>query len=306
MASEPFRLGLVGAGRMGATHLRALAGSAETPVVAVAEPVAALRGAAADAYGLAAYESVDQLLDSGGIDGALIVTPSLTHIDMIESVASVGLPILCEKPCGVASDDTRRAARIVADAGVSLQVAYWRRFVPELVALRERVAAGELGELLTVVCSQWDGSPPAGRFRATSGGIFVDMGVHEFDQARWLTGGDLVGVTAVASAVVTDPDAAGDPDAAQAIARATTGATVVVSLGRYFPLGDVASVELYGTRGYESLRFLDPASGEAAQLDALARQAAAFARYVRGGPCEGATVGDAVAALEAAAGARTT
>jgi predicted dehydrogenase len=60
-------------------------------------------------------------------------------------------------------------------------------------------------------------------------------------------------------------------------------------------------------RGYESLRFLDPASGEAAQLDALARQAAAFARYVRGGACEGgATVGDAVAALEAAAGARTT
>ena len=164
-------------------------------------------------------------------------------------------------------------------------------------------AAGELGELLSVVCAQWDGSPPAGRFRATSGGIFVDMGVHEFDQARWLTGGDLLGVRAVASAVVTDPEAAGDPDAAQAIARATTGATVVVSLGRYFPLGDVASVELYGTRGYESLRFLDPASGEAAQLAALARQAAAFARYARGGACEGATVDDAIAALEAAAAA---
>ena len=82
-------------------------------------------------------------------------------------------------------------------------------------------------------------------FRATSGGIFVDMGVHEFDQARWLTGGDLVDLRAVTSSVVTDPDAAGDPDAAQAIALATTGSSVVVSLGRYFPLGDVASVEIY-------------------------------------------------------------
>ena len=303
MASEPFRLGLVGAGRMGATHLRALAGSADTPVVAVAEPVAALREAAAGAYGLAAYESVDQLLETGSVDGVLIVTPSPTHLAVIETVASAGLAILCEKPCGLDPDDTRRAARVVVAARVPLQVAYWRRFVPELVALRERVAAGELGEILSLVCSQWDGSPPAGRFRATRGGIFVDMGVHEFDQARWLTGGNLVGVKAVASAVVTDPEAAGDPDAAQAIARATTGATVVVSLGRYFPLGDVASVEIYGTRGYELLRFLDPVGGEAAQLNALARQAAAFARYVRGGACEGASVDDAVAALEAAVAA---
>ena len=303
MVSEPFRLGLVGAGRMGATHLRALADCVETPVVAVAEPVTSLREAAAAAYGLAAYESVGEMLDAGGVEGILVVTPSPTHLEVIEAVASAGMAILCEKPCGLVPDDTRRAARIVGEAGVPLQVAYWRRFVPELVALRDRVRSGELGELLSVVCAQWDGTPPAARFRATSGGIFVDMGVHEFDQARWLTGGDLVGVRAVTSSVVTDPEAAGDPDAAQAIARASTGASVVVSLGRYFPLGDIANVEIYGTQGYESLRFLDPASGEAAQLAALGRQAAAFARYARGGVCEGATVDDAVAALEAAVAA---
>jgi myo-inositol 2-dehydrogenase/D-chiro-inositol 1-dehydrogenase len=303
MAPEPFRLGLVGAGRMGATHLRALAGSIETPVVALAEPVAAARQSAAETFGCAGYESVDQLLDAGGIDGVLIVTPSPTHVAMIERVAAAGLPILCEKPCGVHPSDTRRAAEVVAAAGVRLQVAYWRRFVPELVELRRRLGAGELGELLTIVCAQWDGSPPPGRFRATSGGIFIDMGVHEFDQARWLTGGDLEGVTGVAAGLVTDPEAAGDPDAAQALARCSTGASLVVSLGRYFPLGDIASVELYGTAGYELVRFLDPATGEAAQLAALARQAAAFAECARGGPCTGATVDDAVAALEAATAA---
>lgn len=288
---------------MGATHLRALAGSVETPVVAVVEPVAQAREAVAGRYGLRAYESISQLLDDGDIDGVLIVTPSQTHVEVIESVAPAGLPMLCEKPCGLVVDDTRRACRIAATAGVRLQVAYWRRFVPELVAIRERVASGGFGELLSVMCLQWDGSPPAGRFRSTSGGIFVDMGVHEFDQARWLTGGDLVDVSAVSSSIVTDPTAAGDPDAAQAIARTTTGATVVVSLGRFFAAGDMASVELFGTGDHGYSRFLDPAGGEATQLAALARQAAAFARFARGGPCEGATADDALAALETAASA---
>ena len=303
MASEPFRLGLVGAGRMGATHLRALAGSRATPVTAVVEPVAALRESVSAAHGIAAYESVAALLEDGGVDGVLVVTPSPTHVVVVAEVAAAGLPVLCEKPCGVTPDDAREAARVADAAGVALQVAYWRRFVPELVALRGRIAAGGFGELLHLTCLQWDGSPPAARFRASSGGIFVDMGVHEFDQARWLTGGDLESVTATASSVVTDPDAPGDADAAQALARSTSGATVSVSLGRHYPGGDVVSVEAFGTAGHEYSLFLDPATGEAAQLAALAAQAAAFARYARGGRCEGATAADAVAALELAAAA---
>jgi myo-inositol 2-dehydrogenase/D-chiro-inositol 1-dehydrogenase len=71
---------------------------------------------------------------------------------------------------------------------VAFQVAYWRRFVPAMVALRERVLAGELGQILHLVCAQWDGAPPPVQFRCSSGGAFVDMGVHEFDVVRWLTG----------------------------------------------------------------------------------------------------------------------
>ena len=78
-------------------------------MVAVAEPVRALREAVAGTYAMAAYESVGQLLDAGGIDGVLIVTPSPTHLEMIEVVASAGIAILCEKPCGLDPDDTRRA-----------------------------------------------------------------------------------------------------------------------------------------------------------------------------------------------------
>jgi myo-inositol 2-dehydrogenase/D-chiro-inositol 1-dehydrogenase len=288
---------------MGQTHLRALAGDGGVEVVAVAEPIGALRERAADAFGVRGYSRVDDLLDASGLDGVLIVTPSDSHVEVIERVASAGLAILCEKPCGVTPEDTRRARGIVEAAGVPLQVAYWRRFVPELQVLRERMANGDLGEILSLSCLQWDGAPPTAVFRARSGGIFIDMGVHEFDQARWLTASDLDRLSAVASSVVSDPESAGDPDCAQVLGTTSSGATVLVSLGRHFPGGDMASVEVFGTRGHVNTAFLDPVAGERAQLEALRRQASSFADYARGGPCQGSTVDDAVAALEAAANA---
>ncbi len=298
-----FRLGLVGAGRMGQTHLRALAADVDVVVTAVAEPVEALRERVVGEFGVAAFASLDQLLDAGGVDGVLVVTPSDSHVEVIATVAAAGLPILCEKPCGVTPEDTRRARGIVAAAGVALQVAYWRRFVPELQALRERMAGGDMGEILSLSCLQWDGAPPPAAFRARSGGIFVDMGVHEFDQARWLTASDLDRLWAVASSVVSDPQSAGDPDCAQVLGATSSGATLLVSLGRHYPGGDMASVEVFGTRDHVRTTFLDPVDGERAQLEALRRQAAAFADYARGGACQGATVDDAVAALEAATNA---
>lgn len=300
-SNSAFQLGLVGAGRMGRTHLRALEGLDDVKVVAVCEPVAALRDEVTRSYALAGYGSVDDLLAAEGLDGVLIVTPSDTHVEVIEKVAKARLPMLCEKPCGVSPSDTQRAVEIVREHGVALQIAYWRRFVPELQSLRERIANEELGEILSLSCLQWDGEPPATAFRVRSGGIFIDMGVHEFDQARWLSASDLGDLHALATSVVTDPAAAGDPDSAQMLARTDSGATVLVSLGRYYAGGDMASIEVFGTRGHELSVFLNPEEGEAAQLEALRRQASSFARYARGGACEGASVHDALAALEAAA-----
>ncbi len=285
---------------MGQTHLRALAESTDVAVVSFAEPLDALREDVSRRFALRGVPSLEAMLEEGEIDGVLIVTPSDSHVEVIERVASAGLAILCEKPCGVSAADTRRAREIVSDAGVALQVAYWRRFVPQLQEIRRRIEDGEFGDLLSLTCLQWDGAPPAAAFRRHSGGIFVDMGVHEFDQARWLTGGNLGGLRAVASATVTDPESAGDPDAAQVLGESSSGATVVVSLGRHYPEGDVASVEVFGTSDHVRSVFLDPTEGERAQLDALRRQASAFSQFARGGPCLGASVSDAVAALEAA------
>src|SRR5690349_16759085 len=177
---RPLRVAVVGAGRMGRVHLAALERAPSLEAVAVVDPVAEARAAA----GLPGYATVDELLAAGGFDAALIVAPSDRHPELVAAFAGAGVPILCEKPCGVRPEQAAEAAAAADAAGVVLQVGYWRRFVPELVALRRHIADGELGEIFLVSCWQWDEQPPAEEFRRHSGGIAVDMGVHELDCIR--------------------------------------------------------------------------------------------------------------------------
>jgi myo-inositol 2-dehydrogenase / D-chiro-inositol 1-dehydrogenase len=288
-----FRLGLIGAGRMGSVHLRALSTSDAVRVVAVAEPSESARAALRDA-GVALYADVAAMLRAGGLDGVLIAAPSTMHLSLVEEVTAAGLPILCEKPCGVAEHQASAAAAIAERYKVKLQIAYWRRFVPALQRLRQRIVDGELGALYFLACYQWDREPPPAQFQASSGGIFVDMGVHEFDQIRWLTGQEFSRIDAAVASVTATPESA------QVLCTLSGGSTALVSLGQRFPLGDVCRVEVFGTRDAEDCRFLWPPDGEQVFLDALRRQAHAFAAWVRGGPAAGATAADAVAALAAA------
>ena len=279
-----FRLGLVGAGRMGRTHLRALAASNSVQVVAVAEASMAAR---ASLQGIATYPDVDAMLHACDLDGVLIAAPSTLHLALVARIAEAGLPILCEKPCGITAGEAREAAMIAERHHVRLQVAYWRRFVPALQRLHARIASGEFGSLYCLACYQWDGEPPTLEFAVTSGGIFVDMGVHELDQIRWLSGQEFARL-----------DAAVCPgeESAQALAILSGGATAQISLGRRYPLGDVCRVEAFGSRHAEDCRFLWPPDGDAVFIDALRRQAEAFAHA----DTSGANAADAVAALAAA------
>jgi myo-inositol 2-dehydrogenase/D-chiro-inositol 1-dehydrogenase len=307
--APPFRLGLIGAGRMGRTHLRALAGSQRVAVTAIAE-VSEQTRRTVPAAGVPVYPGIAEMLDAETLDGVLIVVPTDRHLQVITEVAARGLPILCEKPCGLTVAQTKAAVATTQAAGLPFQVAYWRRYVPPLRALRERIAAGELGTVHLVACYQWDDRPPSDEFRAHSGGIFADMGVHEFDQMRWLTGQEIVSLAAVVSGLVPGglirhvpgeaPRRYPDVDSAQVIAELSGGGCGIVSLGRFHPAGDMARAEAFGTDGTARCDFLDPAEGERAQLAALREQAESFADFASGGTCTGATGADAIAALDAA------
>jgi myo-inositol 2-dehydrogenase/D-chiro-inositol 1-dehydrogenase len=284
---------------MGRTHLRALSDSGEVRIVAVAEPSTAAR-AVVESTGIAVYPHVAAMLRAGKLDGVLVATPSTLHLRMVTEIAAAGVPILCEKPCCITANEACEAMAVAERHDVKLQVAYWRRFVPALRRLRRRIADGDLGRLYFIACYQWDAAPPPARFRANSGGIFVDMGVHEFDQIRWLSGQDLFSVQPAIASVVAEPPVPGDAESAQVLCALSGGGTALISLGRRYPLGDVCRVEVFGTRDAEDCRFLWPPDGEAVFLQALRRQAEGFAAWVRGGQAAGASAADAVAALAAA------
>lgn len=288
--SRAVRVALVGAGRMGQVHLDVLRRSAGVEVTAVVDPVAPG----------ATHTSLEELLDDEPPDCAVVAAPSTRHLELVSLLLETGVPTLCEKPCGTTAAEARTAFERSEASGTPLQVGYWRRFVAALCELHDRISAGELGDVLLVRSEQWDERPPPASFRSTSGGILVDMGVHELDQIRWLTGQELTCRAAVSAAAGFDPPVAGDPEGVEATYELSRGGLATVSLGRRHPPGDICRVTVHGTHDVADCRFLWPPESERAFTVAITAQDAAFADLVRGGPQRGASGADAVAALAAA------
>ncbi len=292
MSAEPgpVRMAVVGAGRMGLVHVRAVHESSSATVAAIVEPEPAAR-TRAESFGAKVFDSVAELLAAKVVDAAIVAVPTSRHAEICQALLQAGIPTLCEKPAGLNAATTQLLADTASRAGTPLQVGYWRRFVPALSALRTSIASGVFGPVSLIVSAQWDHHPPPAAFRTTSGGLVVDMGVHEFDQIRWLTGQEFATLSWAASGIQVEPHVPGDAD---------SGAVLVVTLGRSYPQGDMCRVELLGPESSRVEEFLRPADGDRAFVDAVARQADAFAAFVRGGPWAGASVEDAVAALEIA------
>ena len=282
---------------MGRNHLHALGDSDVVEVASIAEPGVQTRNTL-PSTGARVFESLEAMLDAGGIDAVIVCVPSDLHLDTVKQLVAAGMPILCEKPLGVTAAEAREATRLASEGGLALQIGFWRRFVPMLTRLRDRMASGDMGGIYAVACYQWDGSPPSTYFRRHSGGIFVDMGVHEFDQTRFLTGQEFESITAHASGVAEEPWP-GDPESAQAIAQLSGGTSAIVSLGRRYPLGDVCKVEVFGTKDAQECKFLWPPNADDTFYGAVRLQAESFARHVGGAEREGAGGEDAAAAIDA-------
>ena len=300
--SDALNIAVIGAGRMGCTHLRALAGAESIRVVAVVDPSTAARSRAESlSPGVRTHADLAGAVAAGGVEAVLIAAPSNLHGDLVAACAELRLPILCEKPCGTTTAEIAAAGAACRDAEVLLQIGYWRRFVPELIDLRQRILSGALGEIALVSCWQWDAEPASPEFRRASGGITVDMGVHEFDQIRWLTGQEIGGLTPVTSPVSSVEPVPGDVESFAMLGELSAGAVAFVSLGRHFALGDHVWAEVIGTLGYERVEVLWGDRGDAVFLAALRAQAEDFARSVRRGEIGvGATNDDAFRALEIA------
>lgn len=303
--STPFSLALIGAGRIGEFHAVALRDSSEVRITTVVEPRDELPPVLRDA-GVAHLRSVADLVEHGSVDGALVAVPTVHHGTVVAALAEAGVPILCEKPVGLDADSARAVGDAARRYGVTLRVAFWRRFVPELAHLRARIADGEFGTLSFLSSCQWDHEPPSAQFLdpASSGGMVVDCGVHDFDLLHWLTGQEVMSATGLPATVWSIPAVPGDAETLTLSLRLSGGAVAAVSMGRRHPPGEFQALQVVGTQDghYEAFVTSDDSPTIAAAFRALVED---FAGHVSDGkPTTTGSIEDAVAALEAAALAR--
>ena len=247
-------IGVVGAGRMGSTHARILAGSVpEARLVAIADlnHVAARR--LADELGVeAVFGSPEELAVAAGVDAVIVAVSSRHHLDVVRIAAAAGRHILCEKPLALTIEETDAAIAAAQTTGVRLQVGFMRRWDPDYRQARQRLVDGALGRPTLFKSLQFDADPIPDTYRdpTVSGGIMVDMGIHEFDLARWLLDEEVAEVHAFGEAVIDEElGRLGDVDNAVVNLRFAGGAVGSVELSRNAAYGEDVRTEVLGPEG---------------------------------------------------------
>jgi predicted dehydrogenase len=253
MVAKRIGLGLVGAGRMGAIHARAIVEQvSEARLVAIADVDLARARKLADELSVdEVFGSAAELVRRPDVTAVVVAVSSSQHLAVIELAASAGCDIFCEKPLALTVADCEAAITAASAAGVRLQVGFMRRFDPAYRRGMRRLASGEIGRPILFKSLQFDPGPPPLAFAdpAVSGGIHIDMGIHEYDLARWLMDDEVVEVHAWGAALAY-PELAtvGDVDSAVVALRFAGGATGAIELARSALSEDVRT-EIVGERG---------------------------------------------------------
>lgn len=237
------RVGVIGAGRIGAFHAATLVDLPEVDEVVVTDRDQARAALVADRIG--ATTSDDVL--GADVDAAVIATPTPTHAELLVALARAGLPVFCEKPVASSVASTVAVLKEVEAAGTALQVGFQRRFDAGYQALREAVRAGRIGRLHGLRAVTADPAPPHSSYIPGSGGIFRDCSVHDFDAIRWVTGREIVEVYATGSnrgeRFFAD---AGDVDTGVAVLTLDDGTLATAYATRYNGAGYDVRLEVSG------------------------------------------------------------
>jgi myo-inositol 2-dehydrogenase / D-chiro-inositol 1-dehydrogenase len=241
------RIALLGAGRIGRLHGRVLAAQTEVSEIIVADVDRGRARELAAEFNGRAVESVEEAFDDA--DAVVIATPTDAHATLVRAAVERGLPTFCEKPLAFDLSETADLVGRVERAGVPLQVGFQRRFDPAYREARRLVEAGELGIVYLVRLIAHDHEPPPDAYIPTSGGLFRDSSIHDFDALRWVTGQEVVEVYATGSVRAFDAFARhGDIDTGAAILRLGDGTLGVLGQTRHDPRGYDVRMEVVGSR----------------------------------------------------------
>lgn len=252
MQSEPLKVGLIGAGRIGQLHgkhlIHRIRGAELLAIADVYRPSAENLGAELGVSQISDQPS--EILGNPGIDAVVICSSTDTHSDLITQAAQAGKHVFCEKPIDFDLQRIDAALNAVRSAGVTLQIGFNRRFDPNFAHVRKQVQSGAVGEAHLVRITSRDPGPPPIEYVKVSGGIFLDMTIHDFDMARFLVGSEVEEVYATGACRVDSAIAeAGDIDTAVVILTFQNGCIATIDNSRKATYGYDQRVEVFGSEG---------------------------------------------------------
>jgi len=245
---KSINVGIIGVGRIGKLHCDNLLLIPGVNIAAITDPY--MDACWAHSHQLKVVPDAEAIFSDPEIDTVFILSPSTLHAEQIIQAARAGKHIFCEKPIALDPLRIQEVLEAVAVAGVKLQVGFNRRFDPNFRHLKDVYEAGQIGDLYMVKIIARDPSPPPAEYVKNSGGIFLDMTIHDFDMVRYLSGSEVIEVYAV-GAVLIDPaiGAAGDVDTAITTLTLENGALAVIDNSREAVYGYDQRIELFGSKG---------------------------------------------------------
>lgn len=249
---KKLRLGVIGTGRIGKVHIATLVQSVpKAEVVAIADiNINGAREVAKD-FGISTvYSNYMDVINNPEVEAVVICSPTNTHAQYVIAAAKAGKHIFCEKPVDLSLEVIRGALDAVNKAGVKMMVGFNRRFDPNFYKIKQLVTEGKIGEPHILKITSRDPAPPPAEYSAVSGGMFMDMTIHDFDMARYIVGSEVTEVYTKA-AVLVDPEIgkAGDVDTAIIILTFANGALGVIDNSRKAVYGYDQRVEIFGSKG---------------------------------------------------------
>ena len=246
------RIGIVGAGRIGHVHAESVTYHIpDAEVAMVTDVVEANAKTLAEKYGVPKYSAnYMDLINDPGIDAVLVCSPTPTHAEISIAAMKAGKHVFCEKPVHTSLEKIREVAEVEKETGRKLQIGFNRRFDHNHRAVRRAAQEGKLGKVEIIKITSRDPEPPSPEYAASSGGLYIDMMIHDFDMAMFLADSDVTEVYAMGTSLV-DPriGEAGDVDTAIVTLTFANGALGVIDNSRRAAYGYDQRVEVFGSLG---------------------------------------------------------
>ena len=249
---KKLQIGIIGAGRIGNVHGESITYHIPEAEVAMVSDVDITKASAlATRLGIPAFTSrYEDILENPAIAAVLVCSPTNTHADISIAAAKAKKHIFCEKPVDLTIEKILAAKKAAVDNGVKMQIGFNRRFDHNHGRVQELVSNGKLGRVEVVKITSRDPQPPSAEYAASSGGLFIDMMIHDFDMAQFQAGSPVTEVYTQA-AVLVDPaiGRAGDVDTAIVLLKFENGALGVIDNSRRAAYGYDQRVEVFGSLG---------------------------------------------------------